>query len=240
MKVLVVEDCRPLADLVAEGLSDQGISTDVAYDGTEAVAKFRASPYDVVVLDRNLPGVHGDALCQMISCGSERAMVLMLTAAESPGDRVKGLTLGADDYLTKPFHFQELVLRVRALARRRGCARPPVLRAAGVELDSLHRTVRRHGRVLDLSRKELAVLEALIAASPSFLSAEQLLEKVWDESVDPFTKTVTVTVGRLRHKLGEPRLIETIPRVGYRIAVPTHNAGGVGQTVERASQLARA
>jgi DNA-binding response OmpR family regulator len=228
VRVLVVEDCRQLADLVAEGLSDQGIGADVVYDGARAAAQVRATRYDVVVLDRNLPGVHGDALCQMISAGSERAMVLMLTAAESPWDRVKGLTLGADDYLTKPFHFQELVLRVRALARRRDGARPPVLRVAGVELDSLRRTAQRHGRALDLSQKELAVLEALIAAFPAYLSAEQLLEKVWDEKVDPFTKTVTVTIGRLRHKLGEPGVIETMPRVGYRIGGPLESSAGAG------------
>jgi DNA-binding response OmpR family regulator len=221
---LVVEDYRPLADLVAEGLSDQGIGADVAYDGAQAISKLHVNRYDVVVLDRNLPGVHGDTVCQMISGGDERAMVLMLSAAESPNDRVRGLSLGADDYLTKPFHFAELVLRVRALARRRGCARPPVLRVPGteqggpgIELDSLGRSVRRDGRIVELSRKEFAVLEALMAASPAYLSAEQLLEKVWDENADPFTKTVTVTVGRLRHKLGQPRAIETIPRVGYRV-----------------------
>jgi DNA-binding response OmpR family regulator len=220
MRVLVVEDCQPLANLVAEGLSDQGIAADVAYDGTEAASKLDVNRYDVVVLDRNLPGIHGDVLCQMISAEDKQAMVLMLSGAESPGDRVKGLRLGADDYLTKPFHFPELVLRVRALARRRTGARPPVFRAAGIELDTLDRSVRRDGRLLELSPKEFAVLEALVAAFPAYLSAEQLLEKVWDENADPFTKTVTVTIGRLRHKLGQPHVIETIPRVGYGLLTP--------------------
>jgi len=238
VRVLVVEDCGPLADLVVEGLSDQGIGADVAYDGAEAVSKLGANGYDVVVLDRNLPGVHGDAVCQMISGASERAMVLMLTAAESPGDRVKGLSLGADDYLTKPFHFPELVLRIRALARRRGCARPAVLRVAGMELDSLCRTVRRNGRLVHLSLKEFAVLEALLSAFPAYLSAEQLLEKVWDETADPFTKTVTVTVGRLRHKLAAPPVIETTPRVGYRVAASADGAAVARPTVPRLGQSA--
>jgi DNA-binding response OmpR family regulator len=181
--------------------------TYVAYDGTEAEFKLNLNAYDVVVLDRNLPGIHGDALCKRISGEDKQVMVLMLSGAESPGERVAGLSLGADDYLTKPFHFPELVLRVRALARRRSCARPPVLRVAGIELDSMLSNVRRHGQFLELSPKEFAVLEALMAAFPAYLSAEDLLEKVWDEKVDPFTKTVTVTIGRLRHKLGQPRVI---------------------------------
>ncbi len=222
MRVLVVEDCRPLADLMAEGLSGQGISADVAYDGTEAAGKLGVNDYDVVVLDRTLPGVPGDTLCRMI-CGSDgRAMVLMLSGAASPEERVDGLGLGADDYLVKPFHFPELVMRVRALARRRPRAVPTVFRAGGVELDSLSRVARRHGRPLALSAKELAVLEALMAASPGYLSAEQLLEKAWDENADPFTKTVTVTVGRLRRKLGEPQVIETTVGLGYRLVASEH------------------
>jgi DNA-binding response OmpR family regulator len=225
MRVLVVEDYRPLADLVAEGLSDQGMATDVAYDGTQARSKLTVNSYDVVVLDRNLPGIHGDALCKMISGDDKRVMVLMLSGAESPGDRVLGLSIGADDYLTKPFHLPELVLRVRALAGHRSWARPPVLRLAGLELDSMCCSVRRNGRLLHLSRKEFAVLEALMAAFPGYLSAENLLDKVWDENADPFTKTVTVTIARLRRKLGLPQVIQTIPRVGYGIA-------GVGVVVE--------
>ena len=217
MRVLVVEDCRSLADLVAEGLSDQGIAADVAYDGTEAAGKLVLHCYDVVVLDRSLPGVPGDTLCQMVSSSNERSMVLMLSGAASPAERVDGLGLGADDYLAKPFHFPELVMRVRALARRQPRAMPRVLRAGGIELDCLARTARRDGMPLGLSAKELAVLEALMASSPGFLSAEQLLETAWDENADPFTKTVAVTIGRLRRKLGEPQVIETAIGVGYRI-----------------------
>ena len=195
---MVVDDCRPLADLVAEGLTDQGIAADVAYDGAEAAGKIGVNNYDVVVLD-------------------ERSMVLMLSGAASPAERVSGLGLGADDYLVKPFHFPELVMRVRALARRQPRALPRLLRAGGVELDSLSRLARRDGRQLELSAKELAVLEALMAVSPGYLSAEQLLERAWDENADPFTKTVAVTISRLRHKLGEPQVIETTVGVGYRI-----------------------
>jgi DNA-binding response OmpR family regulator len=217
VRVLVVEDCQPLADLVAEGLSDQGIAADVAYDGTEAAGKLGVNSYDVVVLDRTLPGVPGDTLCRMIGGSDGRAMVLMLSAAASPEERVEGLGLGADDYLVKPFHFPELVMRVRALARCRPRAMPRVLRAGGLELDCLSRLVRRQGRPLALSAKELAVLEALMAASPGYLSAERLLEMAWDENADPFTKTVPVTIGRLRRKLGEPQVIETTVGVGYRL-----------------------
>jgi DNA-binding response OmpR family regulator len=163
----------------------------------------------VVVLDRDLPGIHGDTLCQMITERDDRAMVLMLTAAGSPGDRVSGLTLGADDYLAKPFHFPELVLRIHALARRRPSARPRTLRAAGIELDPARRTATRDDRQLDLSVKEFALLEALLRASPARLSTEDLLEQVWDENADPFTNTVTVTIGRLRRKLGEPLIALT-------------------------------
>ncbi|GAA2588769.1 response regulator transcription factor [Winogradskya consettensis] len=217
MRVLVVEDARALADVVAEGLRDQGLAVDLARDGLEAAAKLDITGYDVVVLDRDLPGLHGDTLCQMITERDDRPMVLMLTAAGAPADRVRGLTLGADDYLAKPFHFPELVLRVRALARRRPAAHPRTLRAAGIELDPVRRTAVRDGRRLDLSVKEFAVLEALLLAGPAFLSTETLLDKVWDEHTDPFTKTVTVTVGRLRRKLGTPPVIITIPGAGYRI-----------------------
>ncbi|SEE03484.1 response regulator transcription factor [Streptomyces sp. TLI_105] len=218
MRILVVEDARSLAEVVAEGLRDQGMAVDLAHDGLTAAAKLDVNAYDVVVLDRDLPGIHGDALCQMITGRDDRPMVLMLTAAGGPDDRVSGLTLGADDYLAKPFHFPELVLRVRSLARRRPAARARTLRAAGLELDPVHRTVLRDGRPLALSVKEFAVLEALLRASPGFLSAEDLLEQVWDENADPFTNTVTVTVGRLRRKLGGPPVITTTTGVGYRIA----------------------
>jgi DNA-binding response OmpR family regulator len=218
MRVLVVEDSRSLAEVLVEGLRDQGMAVDAAGDGLEAAAKLDVSAYDVVVLDRDLPGLHGDALCRMITERDDRVMVLMLTAAGSPGDRVSGLGLGADDYLAKPFHFPELVLRIRALARRQPSARARTLRAAGIELDPLRRTVTRDGRQLDLSVKEFALLEALLRAGPGFLSAEDLLEQVWDENADPFTNTVTVTIGRLRRKLGAPPVIMNTPGVGYRIA----------------------
>jgi DNA-binding response OmpR family regulator len=233
MRILVVEDSRSLAEVIVEGLRDQGMAVDAASDGLEAAAKLDLNAYDVIVLDRDLPGIHGDILCQMITdpagapgvvawpAGTDnRAMVLMLTASDTPGDRVSGLGLGADDYLTKPFHFPELVLRVRALARRRPSASGRVLRTCGVELDHVRRTVTRDGRQLDLSVKEFGVLEALLRASPAFLRAEDLLEQVWDEHADPFTNAVAVTLGRLRRKLGDPPVISTTPGVGYRIADP--------------------
>jgi DNA-binding response OmpR family regulator len=219
--VLVVEDSRSLAEVLVEGLRDQGMAVDAAHDGLEAAAKLDLNAYDVVVLDRDLPGIHGDVLCQMITDSTGRAMVLMLTAADAPGERVAGLGVGADDYLTKPFHFPELVLRVRALARRQPSARGRVLRAAGIELDQVRRMVTRDGRNLDLSVKEFAVLEALLRASPAFLSAEELLEQVWDEHADPFTNAVAVAIGRLRRKLGDPPVITTTPGVGYRVADTT-------------------
>ena len=218
MRVLVVEDSRSLAEVLVEGLRDQGMAVDAAHDGLEAAAKLDLNPYDVVVLDRDLPGIQGDALCQMITDHDQRAMVLMLTASGAPGDRVTGLGLGADDYLGKPFHFPELVLRIRALARRKPAARARILRAAGIELDALRRTVTREGRAVDLSVKEFGVLEALLLAAPAYLRAEDLLEQVWDEQADPFTNTVTVTIGRLRRKLGDPPVIATTPGIGYRIS----------------------
>jgi DNA-binding response OmpR family regulator len=218
VRVLVVEDARALADVLVEGLRDQGMAVDVARDGLAAAAKLDVNGYDVVVLDRDLPGIHGDTLCQMITERDQRVMVLMLTAAGSPGDRVSGLGLGADDYLAKPFHFPELVARIRALARRQPSVRARVLRAAGIELDPMRRTITRDGRQLDLSVKEFGVLEALLRARPGFLRTEDLLEQVWDEQADPFTNTVTVTIGRLRRKLGDPPVIMTTPTVGYRIA----------------------
>jgi DNA-binding response OmpR family regulator len=217
VRVLVVEDVHRLADDIAEGLRDHGMAVDTSYDGVDAAAKLELNRYDVVLLDRDLPGLHGDTLCRMITHSEDPAMVLMLTAAGTNTDRVTGLSLGADDYLPKPFHFPELVLRVRALARRRPTAQPRILKATGVELDPLHHTVTRDGQRLDLSAKEFGVLEALLRAMPAPLSAEQLLEQVWDEYADPFTKTVSVTIGRLRRKLGEPPIIETLPGVGYRI-----------------------
>ena len=221
MRILVVEDSRALADGIAEGLRDQGMAVDVAYDGREAAAKLDLSPYQVVVLDRDLPGLHGDTLCRMITDSGNPAMVLMLTAAGTPGDRVTGLSLGADDYLPKPFHFPELVLRVRALARRQPTARSRKYRAAGIELDPLSHAATRDGRQLNLSAREFAVLEALMRAHPEVLSAEALLDQAWDEHLDPFSNIVSVTVSRLRRKLGDPPVIATIPNVGYHIADPS-------------------
>ncbi len=215
--MLVVEDSASLAEVLVEGLRDQGMAVDAAHDGLEAAAKIGVNAYDVVVLDRDLPGLHGDLLCQMITGSDQRAMVIMLTAADAPPDRVTGLGLGADDYLGKPFHFPELVLRIRALARRQPGARARVLRACGVELEPVRRTVLRDGRPVELSVKEFGVLEALLMASPGFLRAEDLLEQVWDEQADPFTNTVAVTIGRLRRKLGDPPVITTTPGVGYRM-----------------------
>ena len=216
MRVLVVEDSTALADVVADGLRAEGMAVDVAYDGLTAASKLALTNYRVVVLDRSLPGLAGDELCRQIAKGERRAMVLMLSGAVTPDDRVSGLELGADDYLGKPFHFRELVLRVRALARRQPEVLGQVLRRASIELDQLQHTVRREGRSCDLSAKEFAVLEALMATR-AVLSAEALLEQVWDEHADPFTNTVLVTISRLRHKLGPPSIIETVPSVGYRL-----------------------
>lgn len=204
--------------MIAEGLRDQGLAVDVAYDGLAAASKLNLTSYDVVVLDRDLPGIHGDTLCRIITDSQDPAMILMLTAAGTPAERVAGLALGADDYLAKPFHFPELVLRIRALARRRPMAQDRTLTAAGVALDPLARTATRDGRQLELSAKEFAVLEALLRASPGALTAERLLEQAWDENTDPFTNTVRVTITRLRRKLGDPNIIENTPGIGYRIA----------------------
>jgi DNA-binding response OmpR family regulator len=222
MRVLVVEDMPRHANRIAEGLRDQGMAVDVAYDGNEAIVKLNLAAYDVVLLDRDLPGTHGDQLCHIITHTDDPPMILMLTAAGTPGDRVKGLALGADDYLPKPFHFPELVLRIRALARRKPTARRHILQAGGIALDELTGSVSRDGRTITLAAKERAVLEALLKASPAALSAEQLLAQAWDENVDPFTNTVKVTIARLRRKLGQPAVIHTIPGRGYRINETPH------------------
>ena len=226
MRVLVVEDSKPLADVIAEGLRDQGMAVDVAYDGREAISKLELSAYHVVVLDRDLPGVHGDTVCRMIVEGESPAMVLMLTASGTAEDRVTGLSLGADDYLAKPFHFPELVLRIRALARRQPVARARVLKIGDLELDQRRHLVVRNGQRIDLSVKEFGVLEALLRAGEGVLSAEDLLEQVWDEHADPFTNTVLVTISRLRRKLGDPPVIETVPNVGYRAVAATSEEKG--------------
>lgn len=217
VRVLVVEDASALAEVVAEGLRDQGMAVDVALDGVTAVSKIDGTLYDVVVLDRDLPGVHGDTICQMVTAREPRAMVLMLTASGSADDRVRGLTLGADDYLAKPFHFPELVLRVRALARRRPGAHARTLTVGDLELDPIQRRASRSGVPVTLSNKEFALLEVLMGAAPAYVSSEELLDRVWDEHANPFTNSVTVTVGRLRRKLGDPPAITTQPGIGYRI-----------------------
>ncbi len=216
VRVLVVEDHVELARDIAEGLRDRGIATDLAYDGSAALHKGRVFRYDVVVLDRDLPGVHGDAVCVALRDGGSSARILMLTAAAGIRDRVEGLNLGADDYLPKPFAFEELVARVQALARRAPAAAPSLARG-DVVLDTAARRASRGGRELSLTRKELGVLEVLLSAHGAVVSAEELLERVWDENADPFTRTVAVTLGRLRRKLGEPELIETVVGVGYRV-----------------------
>ena len=216
MRVLVVEDHVELANDIADGLRDQGIGADVAYDGSAAIEKAVLTHYDVVVLDRDLPRVHGDAVCATLVGTGSRARILMLTAAGTVADRVDGLMLGADDYLIKPFAFAELVARVRTLARREP-APPPVLVRGDLVLDRARRRASRAGRPVPLSRKELGVLEELLVADGAVVSAEDLLERVWDENADPFTRTVTVTVGRLRSKLGAPDPIETVVGSGYRL-----------------------
>src|SRR3954463_7171730 len=202
MRVLVAEDEARVADALARGLRREGLAVDVALDGQSALSKARLVDYDVVVLDRDLPELHGDDVCRALA--GEHAKLLMLTAAASGEDRVSGLGLGADDYLSKPFAFDELVARVHALARRNGLPRPPVLRVSDVELDSARREVRRGGSLVELTPKEFGLLETLMAAGGDVLSAEELLLRVWDEHADPFTHTVRTTMNTLRRKLGEP------------------------------------
>jgi DNA-binding response OmpR family regulator len=216
VRVLVVEDQAELADDIADGLRDQGIGADTAYDGATGVEKALMTAYDVIILDRDLPRVHGDAVCATLTGTASQARILMLTAATTVSDRVDGLNLGADDYLTKPFAFAELVARVRALGRRAPAASPLTIRGELV-FDRARRRASRAGRPLSLTRKELAVLEELLVADGAVVSAEELLERVWDENADPFTRTVTVTLARLRRKLGEPELIETVVGSGYRL-----------------------
>ncbi|WIX78242.1 response regulator transcription factor [Amycolatopsis carbonis] len=223
MRVLVVEDEEPLADAIARGLRREGMAVDVALTGDDGHEKSSVTRYDVVLLDRDLPGMSGDELCREIVASGELTRVLMLTASSSVSDRVDGLSLGADDYLAKPFAFPELVARVRALGRRATPAAPPLLTAGDVELDPAKRIVRRASGPIDLTRKEFGVLEVLLSASGSVVSSEELLERVWDENADPFTTTVRVTVMTLRKKLGEPGIIETVVGSGYR--VPVADAG---------------
>jgi DNA-binding response OmpR family regulator len=214
VRILVVEDHQTLARRIAEGLRDAGMAVDVAGDGAAALEVALLTDYDVVVLDRDLPRVHGDAVCASLVSGPSTARILMLTAAAAVEDRVDGLNLGADDYLAKPFAFAELIARVRALSRR-SPATPPVVVRGDLTLDRARRRASRGGRVLTLTRKEFGVLEVLVSADGAVVSAEDLLARVWDENADAFSNTVSVTMTRLRRKLGEPPLIETMIGSGY-------------------------
>jgi DNA-binding response OmpR family regulator len=217
MRVLVVEDHPRLAETVATVLRREGMAVDLAFDGREALGRVALADYDVVVLDRDLPGVHGDEVCRAMVADGRPSRVLMLTAAGSLEDRVEGLGIGADDYLTKPFHLVELVARVRALSRRSRPALAPTLIHGDLELDSARHRVTRAGKPIALSPKEFAVLELLLGAEGAVVSSEQMLERAWDDAVDPFTNTVRMTMSRLRAKLGDPPVIETVTPVGYRI-----------------------
>jgi DNA-binding response OmpR family regulator len=217
MRVLVAEDEPVLAAFIAEGLRQQAMAVDIAHDGLTAVQKLAADEYDVVVLDRDLPGKHGDDVCREIVADGLRARILMLTAMGDVRERVAGLRLGADDYLAKPFDFDELVARIDALGRRARPATPPVMRHGDIELNTALRQVMQNGRYVSLSGKEFGVLHALMAADGAVVSAEELLSGVWDENADPFTNAVRITMSRLRAKLDDPQVIETVAGAGYRL-----------------------
>jgi len=217
MRVLVAEDFEVLATAIATGLRREGMAVDVVPGGDDALAFLAVTRYDVVVLDRDLPGTHGDEVCRRIVADGSGSRVLMLTAASTVADRVDGLGIGADDYLPKPFDFAELVARIRALARRPSVAVPPVLETGGLTVDPARRVAFRSGRRLELSPKEFGVLECLLAAGDRIVSTEELLERVWDSEADPFTTAVKTTIRRLRLKLGDPPVIHTVREGGYRI-----------------------
>jgi len=219
MRVLVVEDHKDLAATVAVGLRREGIAVDLAFDGEEALLRTRRADYDVVVLDRDLPRLHGDEVCRTLVGRGSRTRVLMLTASAATEDLVDGLALGADDYLAKPFAFAELVARIRALGRRAQPALRPVLEFGDIRVDTAQRVASRGGRRLDLSPKELAVLELLVAARGAPLATDELLGRAWDAYADHYSNVVKVTISRLRRKLGEPAVIETVPHAGYRIRI---------------------
>jgi DNA-binding response OmpR family regulator len=221
MRILVVEDEQWLADAIATGLRREGMAVDVAYTGAAGHERVSVNDYDVIVLDRDLPEVHGDEICRDVVAGQPGVRVLMLTAAADVTDRVEGLGLGADDYLGKPFAFSELVARVRALGRRSRQAAPPVLEREGLRLDPARRDVTRDDRPVRLGNKEFGVLEELMRAGGAIVSPEQLLEKVWDEHADPLTNVVRVTVMTLRKKLGEPPVVHTVVGAGYRLGTGT-------------------
>jgi DNA-binding response OmpR family regulator len=217
VRVLVIEDDEEMAEAIGVGLRRAEMVVDVAFDGRSGLAAAIGNDYDVIVLDRDLPGLHGDELCAEVIDAGCRSRILMLTAASAMDDLVDGLARGADDYLPKPFDFPVLVARINALYRRAQPALPPVLRHDDLELDTSQRRARRNDRPLDLSPKELGVLELLLASQGRVVSAEELLERVWDEAADPFTHAVKITISRLRAKLGDPTIIETVPKAGYRI-----------------------
>jgi DNA-binding response OmpR family regulator len=217
MRVLVAEDFEVLAEAIGNGLRREGMAVDVVLDGNAALEHLAVTRYDVLVLDRDMPGVHGDEVCRRLAADQSPTRILMLTAASTVSDRVDGLGLGADDYLPKPFDFAELTARVRALGRRTAAPLPPVLASGDVMLDPSRRVAFRAGRRLDLSPKEFALLECLLAAGDRVVSAEELLERVWDEAADPFTTAVKTTIRRLRTKLGEPPVIRTAREGGYRL-----------------------
>lgn len=217
MRVLVVDDHAKLALAVAQGLRQVGMAVDVAFDGEDALGRWAITDYDVVVLDRDIPRIHGDDVCRRLIADGAESKILMLTAAGTTEDRVAGLELGADDYLPKPFEFTELVARIRALARRSRPPLPPKLGCGDLELDPAHRVATRAGHPLPLSPKEFAVLELLMGARGAVLSAEEILERAWDEAADPFSQAVKTTMSRLRAKLGDPPIIETVAKAGYRI-----------------------
>jgi DNA-binding response OmpR family regulator len=216
MRVLVVEDFEPMARAIGTGLRREGMAVDVVHDGNDALSHLALTRYDVVVLDRDLPGVHGDEICRQLAAGRSPSRILMLTAADGLRERVEGLDLGADDYLAKPFDFPELTARVRALGRA-AVPLPPTLECGAVRLDPSSRVASRAGQRLILSAKEFAVLEYLLASAGRVVSAEELLERVWDEAADPFTTAVKQTIFRLRAKLGDPPVIHTVREGGYRI-----------------------
>ncbi|HTU37129.1 MAG TPA: response regulator transcription factor [Acidimicrobiales bacterium] len=221
MRVLVVEDEPYMAEAIRDGLRLEAIAADIAGDGDTALAMLRVNTYDIAVLDRDVPGPSGDDVAEHIVGNGSGMPILMLTAADRLDDKASGFGLGADDYLTKPFELQELVLRLRALDRRRSHHRPPVREIAGLRLDPFRREVYRDGRYVALTRKQFAVLEVLVAAEGGVVSAEELLERAWDENADPFTNAVRITISALRKRLGEPAVIGTVAGVGYRITVQT-------------------
>ncbi|MFF2607256.1 response regulator transcription factor [Arthrobacter koreensis] len=228
MRVLIVEDEPLLAEAVRNGLRLEAIAADIAGDGNTALELLSLNAYDLAILDRDIPGPNGDEIAHRIVSSGSGLPILMLTAADRIDDKAAGFELGADDYLTKPFEFRELVLRIRALYRRRAQVRPPVSEIAGLRLDPFRREVFRDGHYVALTRKQFAVLEILVAANGGVISAEELLAKAWDENADPFTNAVRITISALRKRLGEPGLIETVPGVGYRIAVPQDAAEAGG------------